>query len=160
MPQLDVSAWPPQLFWLAICFFALYAVVSRLIIPRTGGMIEKRKSTIDGDLAAAVSLKAESEQALKAYETSLADARSKAAATAAEKRNAVSAEVDAAAHKLDSELAEKAAAADKTIVAAKTKALAGLSAIATDISVDIFTQLTGGKITKTAAAAAVAKLAK
>jgi F-type H+-transporting ATPase subunit b len=160
MPQLDISTWPPQLFWLAISFFALYFVVSRIIIPRTGGVIEKRKSTIDGDLAAAVALKAESEQALKAYETSLADARSRAATTAAEKRNAVSAEVDAAAHKLDSELATKATAADAKISAAKSKALAGLSAIATDISIDIYTQLTGGKITKTAAAEAVAKAAK
>ncbi len=160
MPQLDVSTWPPQLFWLAISFFALYFVVSRLIIPRTGGVIKLRKSTIDNDLAAAVNLKSESEQALKAYEATLADARSKAIATSVEKRNAMSTEVDAAAHKLDRELAEKAAVADKAILAAKTKALAGLNAIAADISADIFAQLTGGKTTKTAAAAAVAKAAK
>lgn len=160
MPQLDVSTWPPQLFWLAISFFALYFVVARLVIPRTGGIIKLRKSTIDGDLAAAVRLKSESEQALKAYETTLADARSKAAATAVAQRNALSGEVDAAAHKLDRELAEKSAAADKNILAAKTRALAGLNDIAAEISADIFAQLTGGKTTKTAAAAAVAKAAK
>ena len=160
MPQLDISTWPPQLFWLAISFFALYLVVSRLIIPRTGGVIEKRKATIDGDLATAVTLKAQSEQALKAYEKSLAEARGKASATAAEKRAAVSAEIDAAAHKLDSELAEKAATADKKIVAAKAKALAGLGEIAAEISAEIFAQFTGGKTTKIAAAAAVAKAAK
>ena len=29
MPQLDVAAWPPQLFWLAMTFFVLYFIISR-----------------------------------------------------------------------------------------------------------------------------------
>ena len=53
MPQLDISTWPPQLFWLAVTFIALYFVISRVAIPRTGGVIALRKSTIDGDLASA-----------------------------------------------------------------------------------------------------------
>ena len=57
MPQLDVTTWPSQLFWLAITFLALYIVISRIAIPRTGGVIEKRKATISGDLAAAQKLK-------------------------------------------------------------------------------------------------------
>ena len=48
MPQLDVTTWPSQLFWLAITFLALYIVISRIAIPRTGGVIEKRKATISG----------------------------------------------------------------------------------------------------------------
>ena len=42
MPQLDISTWPPQLFWLAVTFFALYFVISRVAIPRTGGVIALR----------------------------------------------------------------------------------------------------------------------
>ena len=45
MPQLDVTTWPSQLFWLAITFLALYIVISRIAIPRTGGVIEKRKAS-------------------------------------------------------------------------------------------------------------------
>ena len=160
MPQLDMSTWPPQLFWLAITFAALYFVVSRLVIPRTGGVIKERKSTIAGDLAAAVAHKAESEATLKAYEASLAEARGKAGAVSAEARNRLGAEADKARHALDAELATKAVAADKAVQTAKTKALAGLSGIAADIATNIVTELSGAKVTKAAMADAVAKATK
>ena len=160
MPQLDISTWPPQLFWLAISFALLYFVVSRVAIPRTGGVIALRKSTIAKDLADAVAHKAASEAALKNYEASLTDARGKASAVALEARNKMSAEADLARHKRDSELAEKAAASDRAVQAAKAKALSGLSSVAADIASSIVAELTGAKVTKSAIADAVAKAAK
>ena len=53
MPQLDTSLWPPQLFWLAISFALLYFIVSRLIVPCTGGVMELRNTTVSADFAAA-----------------------------------------------------------------------------------------------------------
>ena len=67
------------------------------------------------------------------------------------------AEVDAARAKLDGELAGKIAAAEKAIHATRSKALAGVSELATDIAADIVSQLTGTRVTKTDAAKAVAK---
>jgi F-type H+-transporting ATPase subunit b len=160
MPQLDISTWPPQLFWLAICFAALYFVISRLVIPRTGGVIKLRKNTIDGDLAAAVAHKKESEAALAAYEASLAEARSKAGTISLASRTRLSADADAARHKLDAELAAKSVAAGKSIQAAKTKALAGLKDVAADVVASIVDELSGTKITKAAVTAAVAKAAR
>lgn len=160
MPQLDVSTWPPQLFWLAVSFLALYFIVSRIIIPKTGGVIETRKNTIGGDLAAALSAKSESEAALKAYEASLAEARGKASAHGLEARNKTGAETDAARHKLDAELAAKASAADKAIQAAKAKALGSVEEIASELAANIVAELSGAKVTKAAAAAAVTKAAR
>jgi F-type H+-transporting ATPase subunit b len=160
MPQLDISAWPPQLFWLAITFALLYFVVSKFIIPRTGGVIELRKSTIESDLAAATRNKSESDAALKAYEASLADARAKAGAEALAIRSKLNADAEAARSKLDAELGAKASDADKKISTAKNKALAGIEAMASDIASSIVDQLAGTKVTKTASAAAVAKVAK
>ena len=160
MPQLDISTWPPQLFWLAISFALLYFVVSRVAIPRTGGVIALRKSTIAKDLADAVAHKAASEAALKAYESSLAHARGKANAVSLEARNKASAEADVARHKLDGALAEKVAAADASVQAAKAKALSGLASVAEDIASTIVAELTGAKVTKSAIADAVAKAAK
>jgi F-type H+-transporting ATPase subunit b len=160
MPQLDISTWPPQLIWLAITFGFLYLVVSRLIIPKTGGVIEERKNTIEGDLAAATAAKADSEAALKAYEKSLADARANAQSNGASVRNKMSAEADAARHKLEAELSAKAAAADKAIQAAKTKAMGGIADVAVEIANNIVSELSGAKATKADLAAAVAKAAK
>jgi F-type H+-transporting ATPase subunit b len=158
MPQLDMSTWPPQLFWLAISFALLYFVVSRIIIPRTGGIIAERKNTIDSDLEAANAAKKDSEGALKAYETSLAEARSKAAAVGVELRTKLSAESDAARHKLDAELAAKAAEAEKAIQAAKMDAMGRLPDIAEDIAAAIVAQLSGAKVTKSDVADAVSKV--
>jgi F-type H+-transporting ATPase subunit b len=160
MPQLDQTMWPPQLFWLAVCFIALYIIVLRIIIPRTGGAIEARKGKIEGDLAAAVSAKSESEAALNAYEASLADARGKASASSLAARNKISAEADQARHKLDAELAGKASAADKAIQAAKSKALGNIAEIASDLATNIVAELSGAKVTKAEASAAVAKATK
>ena len=55
---------------------------------------------------------------------------------------------------------EKAVAADKSIQAAKTKAISGLSAVAEELALAIVAQLTDAKVTKSAIADAVAKALK
>ena len=157
MPQLDMSTWPPQLFWLAITFFALYFVISRVAIPRTGGVIALRKSTIEGDLATAQKLKVETENAVKSYEAALAEAKTKANAIATENRNTLNAEIEAERSKLDAALGVKIAAAEKKVGASRDKAMQDISALAADIATQIVQQLTGAKVTKAAAAAAVPK---
>jgi F-type H+-transporting ATPase subunit b len=157
MPQLDISTWPPQLFWLAVTFFALYFVISRVAIPRTGGVIALRKSTIDGDLARAQNLKAETENAVRSYEAALADARAKANAIATENRNTLNAEIEAERAKLDAALGAKIATAEKKVAASRDKALRDVGDMAADIASQIVQQLTGAKVTKAAASAAVPK---
>ena len=130
MPQLDISTWPPQLFWLAITFFALYLMISRVAIPRTGGVIALRKSTIDGDLAAAQRLKLETENAVKSYEAALEDAKAKAHAIAMDNRNKLNAEIEAERGKLDAALGAKIATAEKKVAASRDKALQDISAMA------------------------------
>jgi F-type H+-transporting ATPase subunit b len=157
MPQLDMSTWPPQLFWLAVTFLALYFVISRVAIPRTGGVIALRKSTIDGDLAKAKNLKDETENAVRSYEAALADAKAKAQAINLENRNKLNVEIEAERAKLDAALGAKIATAEKKVAASRDKALKDISAMAAEIASDIVEQLTGSKITKAAATVAVSK---
>jgi F-type H+-transporting ATPase subunit b len=157
MPQLDVNAWPPQLFWLAVTFLALYFIISKIVIPRTGGVIEGRKNQIDSDLASAQRFKADTDKAVAEYEKALAEARDKAHGIARTARDALTAEVDKERSKLDGELGEKIAQAEKAIQATRTKALASVADVATEIAADIVTRLTGTSVTKADAAKAVAK---
>ena len=101
MPQLDISTWPPQLFWLAITFLALYVVMSRIVVPRTGGAIEARRSTIEANLNDAQAMKDKADAAVKAYEARLADARASADAIAKENQAKLGAEMTAERSKLD-----------------------------------------------------------
>jgi len=160
MPQLDISAWPAQLFWLAVTFIALYIVISRVAIPRTGGAIAMRKSTVEGDLAQAQKLKAETDKAIAAYEATLAEARARAHGIAQANRDKLAGEIDAERAKLDSALGGKIAEAEKQIGAAKAKALTEVRAVAADIATSIVAELTGAKVSAAAAADAVAKATK
>jgi F-type H+-transporting ATPase subunit b len=155
MPQLDLSTWPPQLIWLAITFGALYYVMSTLVIPKLGGVIEQRKSNVEGDLAAAQRLKQETDEAVKAYEASLAKARAEAQAVMARNRDALNDEIDGERAKLDQALSTKIAAAEKRIATSRDSAMKDVSAIAADMAAQIASQLTGSRITKAAAAAAL-----
>ena len=157
MPQLDVNAWPPQLFWLAVTFLVLYFIISKIVIPRTGGVIEGRKNQIDSDLASAQRFKADTDKAVAEYEKALAAARDKAHAIAQENRDKLNAEVDRERAKLDGVLGEKIAAAEKSIQATRTQAMASVSELAIDVAADIVSKLTGTSVTRADAAAAVAK---
>jgi F-type H+-transporting ATPase subunit b len=157
MPQLDFATFPSQLFWLAVTFAALYVVVVRLVIPRTGGVIARRKATVEGDLAQAQTLKLETDQAIAAYEAALAEARARAHGIAAENRGRLEAEIDGERGRLEAALAARIAEAERRIAAAKNKALADVKDVAADLAASIVGELVGVRIGKEAAAAAVAK---
>jgi F-type H+-transporting ATPase subunit b len=159
-PPLDSTTFPSQLFWLVIFFALLYALLSKLVLPRLAAIFAARKGQIDGDLARAQALKNETEAALKAYEKSLSDARANAGEIAKQTRDKVQAELDAQQHALDSDLSAKIKAAEDKIGKAKAKAMESLHDIAADSAAEIVSQLTGAKTLKTAAAKAVASVAK
>lgn len=157
MPQLNIADWPPQLFWLAVTFLALYFIISRVAIPRTGGVIAARRDQIAGDLAAAQKLKDDTDAAIASYEKALAEARARAHAIVQETRDRLQADVDAERHKLDAELNGKIAEAETQISAAKATALASVQAIATEIAGDIVQTLIGAKIEDADVSQAVAR---
>ena len=142
-PPFDSSTFASQLVSLVIAFVALYVIVSRFALPRVGGVIDARQNAIDGDLAAAQTLKDESEAALKAYESDLAAARSKAQAIAAENREKLNAAAEAERKTLESRLAAKLADAEKSIATTRTNAMKNVRSIAADAAGAIVQRLTG-----------------
>jgi len=115
LPQMDVSTFPSQLFWLFITFSILFWQMSSNILPRLGGIIEERKDRIADDLDKAAEFRLEAEEAQKAYEEALADARAKAQAIAGETRNAISDEIAELQTGMEAELITKVEAAESRI---------------------------------------------
>ncbi|PZA11466.1 F0F1 ATP synthase subunit B' [Rhodopseudomonas palustris] len=142
-PPFDQSTFASQLVSLAIAFVALYLIVSKIALPRVGGVIEERQKTVDGDLAAAQKLKGEADDALKAYEAELADARARAQAIGAETREKLNAQAEAERKTLEERLAAKLADAEKTIAATRTAAMGNVRNIASDAASAIVQQLAG-----------------
>jgi F-type H+-transporting ATPase subunit b len=160
MPQLDPSSYMPQLVWLAVVFTVLYLVLSRVVLPRIGEVLEDRQARIADDLDAAEKLKADAEKARTEYETALAKARAAAQEAAGKAREQVAAETTSRRTKVDQELAEKTRAAEAAITAAKTKALAEIRSTAAEVAATAVQRITGQPASPDAVAAAVAAAAK
>ena len=131
-PPFEPSTFASQLVSLVIAFVALYLIVSRIALPRVGGLIDARQNAIEGDLAEAQKLKDESDAALKAYETDLANARSRAQAIGNETREKLNAASEAERKKLEDQLAAKLSEAEKTIAKTRQAAMSNVRGIAAD----------------------------
>jgi F-type H+-transporting ATPase subunit b len=142
-PPFQKDTFASQLVSLAIAFVALYLIVSRIALPRVGGVIDARQNAIDGDLATAQKFKDESDAALKAYEAELASARSRAQAIGSETREKLNAQSDAERKTLEEKLAQKLGDAEKTIAATRASAMSNVRGIAADAAGAIVQRLTG-----------------
>jgi F-type H+-transporting ATPase subunit b len=142
-PPFQKENFASQLFWLVICFAALYIMVSKLILPRMGAIMAERREHIDGYLAEAGRMKDEADAAVAAYEKSLADARSRAQAIAADNRDKVHAQAEANRKDLEGKLHAKLADAEKSIAATKSSAMANVRGIAHEAASAIVTKLIG-----------------
>src|SRR5690349_15893541 len=154
-PPFDGSTFASQLVWLAITFVALYVLMAKVGLPRVGSIIENRQKHIEGDIAEAGRLKAESDAALAAYEQALAEARARAQAIAAETRDKQAAEAEATRKRLEAELNARLVKAEETITATKKAAMTNVRGIASDAARAIVERLTGKAPTDAAVDAAV-----
>ena len=142
-PPFQKDTFASQLVSLLIAFVALYLIVSRIALPRVGSVIDERQNKIEGDLADAQKLKDQSDSALKAYESELAAARSRAQAIGAETREKLNAQSEAERKALEDKLSVKLAEAEKTIAATRTTAMSNVRGIAVDAAAAIVQRLTG-----------------
>lgn len=142
-PPFDSSTFASQILWFALTFAVLYVVMSRVALPQIGSIIDKRKARIDGDLKEAERLKGETDKAIAAYETALAEARKNAHAIAEETRTSIRADIDAKRKAVEEGLSKKVAEAEGRIGKNKLEALGRVSEIAADTTAALVSQLTG-----------------
>lgn len=155
MPQLDVSTFVPQLFWLAVTFVLLLLLMAKIGLPRVGGLIEARRRRIDDDLDRAAQLKTEAEAVLAAYQETLARARAEAQTAVKDTTERMAAEAAERQRRLSQSLAQQTAQAERQIAAAKQRALSDMNDIATEVARSVTEKVTGSAADPTRLAAAV-----
>lgn len=154
MPQLDFATYPNQIFWLAVALVIIYFMLSRIALPRIAAVLAERKGTITNDIAAAEELKLKAQEAEKAYNQALADARAEAARIVAETKAEIQADLDAATAEADAEIAAKAAEAEKHIAEIREGALESVTVVAKDTAKELVAAL-GGKADARSVTAAI-----
>jgi len=146
MPQFDIATFPPQIFWLAVTFLALYLVMALVGLPRVGGIIKRRREHISDDLDKAQRMKAEAEAVIAAYERALAEARTKAQETMRETMERLNAEAAEQQKKLAESLHAETAKAERRIAEAKAQALKSLRGMAAEVAQAAAAKLAGGAV--------------
>ena len=126
-----------------LTFLLLYALMSRIALPRIGSIFAERSKRISDDLAAANRFKEQSEAANAAYQKSLADARTRAQGIANATREEQAAQAAATNKRLEAQLHEKLAAAEQSIAATRTAAMGNVDSIAAETASAIVERLIG-----------------
>jgi len=144
-PPFDPTYFPSQIFWLLVSFFALYFILAQVLLPRIGETIEERNNRIADDLDTASRMQREAEDAEKAYERALADAKAKAHNIAETTRKSVDEELTVEAEAAEEQFTRKQAEADQRIRTIKTAALGKIDDVAADTVGEIIAKLAGVK---------------
>lgn len=143
MPQLDVSTYSSQVFWLLVSFLILFVVVRSLAAPRLMGMAKRRADQSGGDLAAAEAARKAEADAEAARASDLARAHEQARTTLATVNDAAKAKSAAALAELNIRLDADAERAAASLGAARANAEAELDRVARDVAGDLVQRLTG-----------------
>lgn len=158
MPQLDISTWGNQIFWLLVALVVIYFVLSRVALPRIGAVLAERSGTITNDLAAAEELKQQAVAAEKAYNEALAKARTEAAKIVAQAKAEIQADLDAATAKADLEISAKTAESEARIAEIRAGAVDSVTQVAQDTAQELVAYLGGQADAATVSAAVAARL--
>jgi F-type H+-transporting ATPase subunit b len=142
-PPFESEHFPSQLVWLTISFVLLYALMSKIALPRIGAILAERNRIVSDDLAAAERLKEQSNAAHAAYEKALDDARNRAHAIAGSTREQQAREAEALHKRLEAQLNERLAAADQSIAKSRAVAMGSVRTIAGETASAIVERLIG-----------------
>lgn len=137
MPQLDFATFPNQIFWLVVTLVVIYFVLTRIALPRIGAVLAERQGTISNDIATAEELKLQAQDAERAYQKALADARAEAQRIVAEAKAEIKADLDAAIARADEEITAKSAEAEAQIAEIRAGAMQSVTEVAKATAVDV-----------------------
>lgn len=137
MPQLCGEWIGNQVFWLIITLVVIYFILARIALPRIASVLAERQGTVSNDIAAAEALKRKAEEAEKAYDKALADARAEAQVIAQKTRDDIKADLAKAIEKADAEIAAKSAESEQAIAEIRASALENVQIVAKDTAAAI-----------------------
>ncbi len=151
LPQMDISRFPGQLFWLAITFLLTYVLMKHVALPSVEKTLETREKRISTDIGGSKAKNEAAKHLMAEYETRLTKARSDAQTAtrtvteeSAKKANEalsvqtakVNSDIKAADARILEQKNKAIATLDKevvSVVGALVKSVAGISPSASDI---------------------------
>ena len=158
LPQLDISTWPSQLFWLVVLFTTGYIIMAKFVTPRIGTVLEERRAKLDNDIVKARVASEDAARIRAEYEADLDAARSAAAEIAKQATAEAAKKAEVGDIKIAKKLAEKVAKAEGKLATARNDALVNLNNVAAEAALSAVAKLADIKITAAQASRTADKL--
>jgi F-type H+-transporting ATPase subunit b len=130
-----------QIFWTALSFAIMMAVLAWKGLPAITKILDERAERIRTDLATAEQQRLAAEKALADYEAKLAKAKDEAAGIVNTARTEAKALIDARMAELEQEIARRREEAKASINATKAQAMKELQGQVADLAVQVTEQL-------------------
>jgi len=159
-PPFDASFFSSHLFWLALSFAAFYFLMARIVMPRIGAGLDRRRQRIEADLEQAAALKEQADGAMVLYEQQLSQARSQAQSLARTAMDEAKALSERERTTVEASLAQRLSAAEEKIVHLQQQAMAHVDQIAAETAEAILVHLTGNKVDKSSLNQALKRVAQ
>ena len=155
MPQLDVSSFSSQIFWLVITFVFLWWLMAKVALPKVGLVLEERQKKIKDSLDMADDLRKEAGSELDAYDVAISTAHDEARKVI---DDANQEGTQASANQLAEmriSLTNQIAEVEAEIESVKEKALEDIGQSAREVAISTLDKLVGIKIPAKALDAAI-----
>lgn len=136
MPQLEISTYLTQIFWVITTFIIFWMVMDHVIIPKISDTIEARKRKYDDYIIKAEEINKKALATLERYESTLAAAKSKASEQIKANEDALKKMIDEREEEITQQLKlkmaehEKKLEEDKASTMAKIEDLSKIAAMA------------------------------
>ena len=94
LPQLDLTTWPTQIFWLIISFTSFFIIIRFLITPKIKNVIDNRSLQIESDIEQSKKINAKIINIREEYDKSILEAKEKALQQTKEAINFANVEIE------------------------------------------------------------------
>lgn len=145
MPQLDVFTFPSQLFWLCVCFLALYLIIRFIAAPKIAQSLEVREEAINEKLNQASTYREQAESLLADYEATLAQAREQAQQHYKAATRAITSELSQKQKDLHDKINDHLHLAEQKLYRERIEASKEIKTVAADLASTILEKITGHK---------------
>ena len=160
MPQLNTKFWFSQIFWLILTFGILFAVLSKLILPKISKNLEVRKSQILENIGSAEKQREESENKIKEYEKLILESKNEAKNYFNKAREKILKDIEKKREILEININEEVQKAEKEIAELKNQSPTKINKIAIETSSDIVKELIGIQVNNSSISATVEDISK
>tara|TARA_Y100000590_G_scaffold339669_1_gene387250 strand:+ start:30 stop:524 length:495 start_codon:yes stop_codon:yes gene_type:complete len=145
MPQLEITTYPSQIFWLVVSFIILYLIMSRVIIPKISSVIKSRDSEIKNNIHISEQMYKDTEIINNEYEITKKKIESEARSIINHLKETTNKKITTKTDLLKKRLEQKLEKNEQEIIKQKKKTIKEINKISLNISEEILKKLLNKK---------------